>query len=65
MHNFEPKDIIAALTLIGSFFLVANGDTLVAPLIITTIVGFYFGHVTGVATGTAASTPAAPGASES
>lgn len=55
MQHFEPKDIIAALTLIGSFFLVANGDTVVAPLIITTIVGFYFGHVTGVATGIAAS----------
>jgi hypothetical protein len=65
MKEFEPKDLIAVLTLIGSFFLVLNGDQVVGPLIITTVVGFYFGHITGIASANsstaaaAASTPTA------
>lgn len=44
LTRWEPHDYIA-LTLIGcAVFLNIRGDTIIAPMLLSSIIGFYFGR---------------------
>lgn len=43
-NRIEPHDIIALVLIFAALFLNIRGDTIIAPMLLSTILGFYYGR---------------------
>lgn len=46
-NRFEPHDLIAVLLIAAALFLNVRGDTVLSPMLLSTIIGFYYGKQAG------------------
>jgi len=46
-NRFEPHDLIALVLIAAAVFMHKSGDVVLAPMLLSTIVGFYYGAKAG------------------
>lgn len=44
LNRFEPHDLIALVLICAALFLNVRGDTIISPMLLSTIIGFYYGR---------------------
>ncbi len=45
--RFSPHDLIAIILIAAALFLNVRGDTVIPPMLLSTIIGFYYGRQVG------------------
>jgi len=44
LNRFEPHDLIAIVLIGAALYLNISGDTVMAPMLLSSIIGFYYGR---------------------
>lgn len=44
LNHFEPHDLIAIVLIAAALFLNVRGDVVMAPMLLSSIIGFYYGR---------------------
>lgn len=49
LNRAEPHDVIALVLILSAVYLHRTGDVVLAPMLLSTIIGFYYGRQAGKA----------------